>query len=83
MAASLDSVFVDSPLNGLGISQAAELQAWVESKVGSKPGSPEAVLYGNGGKGDSVVVSSNLRRALATGTIGLWHRLKRTQEKAS
>jgi len=34
-----------------------------------------------GNSSNSVLVSSNLRRALSTGTIGFWHRLKRTQEK--
>jgi len=34
-----------------------------------------------GSEGDSVLVSSNLRRALSTCTIGMWERVQRTQEK--
>lgn len=77
MFATLDSVFVDSPLSGLGAEQALELQQYIE-------GLSEADAFGaalKGGDGKSVLAASNLRRALSTGTIGFWQRLRRTQEK--
>ena len=67
---TLDSVFADSPLSVLGCRQAQELQNFVET---------HPLLRGSEGK--SVVVSSNLRRAVSTATIGFLHRLKRTQER--
>lgn len=65
-----DSVFFDSPLSKVGAQQAVELQRFVE-------GHP--VLRGTEGR--SLIVSSNLRRGLSTGTIAFWPRLKRTQEQ--
>ena len=74
---TLDSVFVDSPLSALGADQAIELQSYIESIPESDPA---YVLKGTE-PGKSVLASSNLRRALSTGTIGFWERLRRTQEK--
>ncbi|GBG28009.1 Hypothetical Protein FCC1311_042322 [Hondaea fermentalgiana] len=74
-ATTLDSTFLDSPLSEEGTMQAAGLAKFVESSdegIG-------AVLKGL--EGESVLVSSNLRRALSTATIGFWSRLQRTQEK--
>ncbi len=67
---TLDSVFADSPLSVLGCRQALELQSFVET---------HPLLRGSEGK--SVLVSSNLRRAVSTGVIGFLPRLKRSQEK--
>mmetsp|Transcript_15598 Transcript_15598/g.33659 ORF Transcript_15598/g.33659 Transcript_15598/m.33659 type:complete len:282 (+) Transcript_15598:61-906(+) len=72
---TLDSVFVDSPLSDEGCEQAQGLKKFIED--GSEGTS--AILKGM--EGESVIVSSNLRRALSTCTIGLWERLQRTQEK--
>lgn len=72
---TLDSTFLDSPLSEEGTEQAGGLAKFVESSdegVG-------AVLKGL--EGESVLVASNLRRALSTATIGFWARLQRTQEK--
>lgn len=66
---TLDSVFVDSPLSPLGCRQALELQSFVET---------HPVLNGTE---KSILVSSNLRRAVSTGVIGFLPRLKRTQER--
>lgn len=68
--ATLDSVFVDSPLSEEGASQVKDLRKYVDSEL------TEAVI---GGK--SVIVSSNLRRALSTATIAFWNRLEKTKEK--
>lgn len=76
MATTLDSVFVDSPLDGEGCEQAQSLQDFVE-KAEDTP----LVKILRGSEGNSVICSSNLRRALSTTTIGLWERLRRTQEK--
>ena len=75
---TLDSVFVDSPMSADGADQARELAEYVESP----PDDDEvgAVLKGTS-KTSSVIASSNLRRALSTGTVAFWGRLKRTQEK--
>lgn len=72
---TLDSVFVDSPLSEEGCDQAKELHQFIE---GSTTGIGAIV---KGIEGDSIICSSNLRRALSTGTIGCWERLRRTQEK--
>lgn len=73
---TLDSVFFDSPLDVKGSEQAKSLAKYIEA---SEPGSIGAVLKGS--EGESVIVSSNLRRALSTATICMWERLQRTQEK--
>lgn len=72
---TLDSVFMDSPLSKIGTDQAEELQQFLETGETSL----SELLRGN--EGDSIMCSSNLRRALSTLTIGMWDRLKRTQEK--
>jgi len=67
---TMDSVFFDSPLCKVGTDQALELQRFVDS---------DPVLSGQEGR--SVLVASNLRRALSTNTIAFWNRLNRTKEK--
>lgn len=54
------------------------MQAFVESETDKELG---AILKGTSTTSKSVLVSSNLRRALSTGTIAFLNRLKRTQEK--
>mmetsp|Transcript_6671 Transcript_6671/g.13552 ORF Transcript_6671/g.13552 Transcript_6671/m.13552 type:complete len:343 (-) Transcript_6671:124-1152(-) len=79
-----DSLFLDSPLSPLGIRQAVELRYFL--KQGSPQNTnPDAVhayrLLMGDPAGSSVLVSSNLRRAIATGTVGLQDRLRKTKEK--
>lgn len=62
-----DSIIIDSPLSPKGEQQAKELAAYVRSNEGKSaiPTDPQT----------SVVVSSNLRRAMATALLGLDPRL--------
>mmetsp|Transcript_22625 Transcript_22625/g.27311 ORF Transcript_22625/g.27311 Transcript_22625/m.27311 type:complete len:351 (-) Transcript_22625:480-1532(-) len=77
-----DSVFVDSPLSKLGFRQARSLLAFLEEPPTiDDPKVKELVEVINGKKGSSLLVCSNLRRAIATGCVCLWGRLKRTGEK--
>jgi len=83
LAETQDSVFLDSGLSPLGMQQAKELVQFLESAPIAKAGdNPElhSILRGEGAS-DSVIMSSNLRRALATAAIGLQRRLKSTRER--
>lgn len=80
---SLDSVFIDSPLNEEGFEQAKQLQAFIftdskkyaeEASVATNIASVLATLRGE--TGSSLIVSSNLRRAISTTTVALWNRLE-------
>uniref|UniRef100_A0A061RFY4 Uncharacterized protein n=1 Tax=Tetraselmis sp. GSL018 TaxID=582737 RepID=A0A061RFY4_9CHLO len=77
-----DSVFIDSSLSPLGVAQARDLLSFLD-----QPATPadnadlHALLRGENSVTSSVVVSSNLRRALATAAIGLQPRLKETKER--
>lgn len=82
---SNDSKFLDSPLNHEGIEQALELGRFLNSE-----NHPEAnaellnlisILKGERESGESIIVSSTLRRAIATTTLSMWNRLIRTGEK--
>jgi len=84
-----DSIFIDSPLNGDGLRQVHELARFLRAWRPGGAEEPAAVTSGirclrgeeeEGGR-RSVVVSSNLRRAIATATIALWGRLQRTKER--
>jgi hypothetical protein len=79
----LDSKFMDSPLNAEGVEQAYELSHFLDSAEHPEATERTKELFDviNGKSGSSVIVSSNLRRAVATTTVALWHRLKRSQEK--
>jgi broad specificity phosphatase PhoE len=78
MLTTLDSVFVDSPLSQLGAQQAIDVQKFIESM-------PESDAIGSVLKGapgsSSVLVASNLRRAISTSLIAFMQRVRRTQEK--
>eukprot|EP00468_Gymnochlora_sp_CCMP2014_P002208 CAMPEP_0167744010 /NCGR_PEP_ID=MMETSP0110_2-20121227/2338_1 /TAXON_ID=629695 /ORGANISM="Gymnochlora sp., Strain CCMP2014" /LENGTH=229 /DNA_ID=CAMNT_0007628453 /DNA_START=302 /DNA_END=991 /DNA_ORIENTATION=- len=77
-----DSVFLDSPLSQEGVDQAQGLAEFLESKEPAEDKKVEMfrqILLGN--QGNSTICSSNLRRCLATTTIGLWPRLKEGKEK--
>lgn len=80
---SLHSTFIDSPLNLEGIEQAAELRKFLLSEQ-SLNGQPEQVVKYirtlRGEEGKSVMVSSSLRRAIATTTVGLWPRLEKGEK---
>lgn len=68
---SLDSVFIDSPLNEEGFEQAKKLSQFIftDSKVNNATNITNIleILRGEGSS-SSVVVSSNLRRAISTTT---------------
>jgi broad specificity phosphatase PhoE len=66
-----DSVIIDSPLSGKGEQQAKDLAAAVRREGCKMPSDPK----------NSVVVCSNLRRAMATAAVGLGPRITTTREK--
>eukprot|EP00611_Tribonema_gayanum_P020163 TRINITY_DN3626_c0_g1_i3.p1 TRINITY_DN3626_c0_g1~~TRINITY_DN3626_c0_g1_i3.p1 ORF type:complete len:333 (-),score=105.50 TRINITY_DN3626_c0_g1_i3:200-1198(-) len=78
-----DSVFFDSPLSDTGIKQTQELVRFLQRPQGSvadpKVDEIVAILNGEAAKG-SVLTTSNLRRAIATGLIVFWDRLRQTRE---
>mmetsp|Transcript_27016 Transcript_27016/g.27255 ORF Transcript_27016/g.27255 Transcript_27016/m.27255 type:complete len:351 (+) Transcript_27016:110-1162(+) len=80
---SMDSVFLDSQLNLEGTTQAKELGNYLESTEDSKLSEKERDIIKilRGESETSVIVSSNLRRAISTTTIALWPRIERTGEK--
>jgi broad specificity phosphatase PhoE len=80
-----DSVFIDSFLNEDGFKQAAELSRFIEKRT-SVAENPDAtkylsVLRADDGCPTSIIVSSNLRRCIATTTAALYNRIARTKEK--
>jgi hypothetical protein len=79
------SYFCDTPLNAEGIDQARGLAAFLASEshdVAPVAAAAIACLRGDVGAVEkSIIVSSNLRRALSTVAIGLWRRLDRTGER--
>ena len=85
LIAALDSVFLDAPLSTLGVEQAQALDRFVAgvSKKDNSQMTPRDRMVGSllGEDAESVVVSSNLRRAMETVAIGLRTRLKGSQEK--
>jgi len=86
MFASVNSTFIDSPLNFEGIEQALELSRYLEAesqKVGKSDHTYDIImsLTGRLQSRSSIIVSSSLRRAVATTTLGLWPRLSRNGDK--
>lgn len=83
LAETPDSVFIDSGLSPLGMQQARELMTFLEGSADPTDNAGmHALLRGDGrAQEDSVVMSSNLRRALATAAIGLQRRLHLTGER--
>jgi hypothetical protein len=79
-----DSVFYDSPLNEEGQEQALNLMRFLDNPSNSEVGNNNnnsanaeaiGILSGFDQKSQSsVIVTSNLRRAIATSCIGLWVR---------
>ncbi|EEH52677.1 uncharacterized protein MICPUCDRAFT_48890 [Micromonas pusilla CCMP1545] len=79
---SRGSFFVDAPLSHRGYRQARELRAFLKTYEPTGDGTttnPDAAAL----RGDvrSILVGSNLRRAVATIAIGFWDRIARTREK--
>jgi hypothetical protein len=86
MLTSMNSTFIDSPLNFEGIEQAIELSRFLESESERVCNSDPTyrvvlTLAGKLPESSSIIVSSSLRRAVATTTLGLWPRISRTHEK--
>jgi len=76
------TVFIDSPLNMEGIEQARKLRGYIEGENLSFTEQKEYLDILKGDKtNSSVIVSSNLRRAISTVVLSLWPRLQRTKEK--
>ena len=78
-------MFLDTPLNALGLSQAETLQQYLEntplnSIQDANLRDVVACLRGDAPE-NSIIVSSQLRRALATTAVALKPRLERTNEK--
>lgn len=86
MFPSRNSLFIDSPLSSEGVAQSKQLQGFLE-KYERGAGTPDDIheammaLRGDEGAPPSVLVSSNLRRAVNTGCIALWPRLQRAKER--
>lgn len=91
-----DSVFLDSPLNHEGFNQALELGRFIKaSGLRNNPDQNNekfsellTVLRGDSVNSftgqpalSSIIVSSNLRRAISTCTASLWDRVSATKEK--
>ena len=82
MIFTLDSPFLDSPLNEEGIEQALQLRQYLEDeKSGTTDSEKKLLNIMRGTEGTSIIVSSILRRAIATTTLAVWPRVKRTGEK--
>lgn len=82
------SIFLDSPLNHEGIDQALELRRFIASSANDPTLTPnvkqilEVLRTGsNDSLPPSIIVSSTLRRAIATTVLGLWDRVAKTGEQ--
>lgn len=69
-----DSWFYDSPASPLGISQSEHLAEFLKT---DSSGSPEIAFLRGDELNDSIVVSSNLRRCITTGLVGLRQRFRK------
>jgi len=93
MVLSPDSIFFDSPLSDVGLNQTWDLLTFLASQPegcqdGRSPSMPcaeldqaDIVSIMRGDVGESIVVSSILRRAISTGVLGLSTRLLKTNPK--
>jgi len=75
-----DSVFLDSPLSLEGCDQADKLRNFLFSE-GDPKTNFSVQMAREGTPENSIVIASNLRRAVHTGLIGLYPRLERNNEK--
>lgn len=83
---TVNSCFIDSPLNHEGVDQACELSRFLESEAerSNDEGPTHSIikiLAGMRSEEPSIIVSSSLRRAIATTTLSLWSRISKTGEK--
>lgn len=82
---TMDSVFLDSPLNKDGFKQAKDMNEFFEKDpLPTTSESGKEIFNAISGKNSSmtsVITTSNLRRAIATTTVGLWSRIQRTKEQ--
>eukprot|EP00929_Paragymnodinium_shiwhaense_P048665 TRINITY_DN24573_c0_g2_i1.p1 TRINITY_DN24573_c0_g2~~TRINITY_DN24573_c0_g2_i1.p1 ORF type:complete len:457 (+),score=101.56 TRINITY_DN24573_c0_g2_i1:52-1422(+) len=84
LPSSSNSVFIDSQLSEEGIEQALKLQHFLEAEPGDdwcEDAKDALRVLRQPKSGESVMVTSQLRRAVSTGLIGFWPRLQRTNEK--
>ncbi|CAN0520750.1 unnamed protein product, partial [Ectocarpus sp. 12 AP-2014] len=82
MLSTRDSVFFDSPLSNTGIQQVRSSFRRFPALFAVPLSVADAVATLRGGSTQSsVVVTSNLRRAIATGLITLWERLRGGEER--
>ena len=70
-----NSVFLDSPLSEEGCGQAEELERYL-TKTGDPARSRSVKVVREGNQENSIIVASNLRRAIHTGLLALWPRLQ-------
>ena len=78
-----DSVFLDSPLNNEGMEQALELRKKIFVDTVNNPSTDNLIFRILRGESDisSIIVGSNLRRALQTTCLALYPRLHKRKEK--
>ena len=85
MMVTMDSIFLDSPLNADGFQQAKELNAFLDKEPLPTASESEKIIFnaisGTNTNMSSVIVASNLRRAIATTTVAFWSRLMRSKEQ--
>lgn len=83
MLLTMDSIFIDSPLNNEGFEQAKSLAKYMDSvSVTENMPKEDALVAAIAQQSvSSVIVASNLRRAIATTTVALWPRVTRSKEK--
>lgn len=77
MLPTRDSIFYDANLNQEGVDQIVDLNKYLQDKKNQEK---DLVKLMNGEGESSVLVCSNLRRAIATAVIALKHRLQRNEQ---
>lgn len=76
-----DSAYLDSPLSELGIQQCADLQKFLRNPAAGLDPAAEADFAAlTAGEGRTLLISSQLRRAVSTIAIALSDRLERSNE---
>eukprot|EP00733_Pompholyxophrys_punicea_P001338 Pompholyxophrys_punicea_v1_NODE_626_length_1565_cov_21.466225.p1 type:complete len:334 gc:universal NODE_626_length_1565_cov_21.466225:1034-33(-) len=81
MFATQDSLFIDSMLSPLGFEQARSLQKIIQDPNTAGDLKTLELLRGDKGTDNSVIVCSNLRRAIATCAFATLGRVEKTKEK--
>jgi len=80
MMPTRNSLFVDSPLSDLGAKQVDSLIEFLDQPFVEVDPIEKQILQGDSSE-PSLIVNSNLRRAISTCTLGLKKRLQKTNEK--